>query len=141
VTNVVDMQVDTDSQITVTSPSGSGTVDVTVTGPGGTSAVVAEGLFTYGSSVGVVPVVTGLDPASGDEAGGDQVVISGSGFTGATDVGFGVTNVVDMQVDTDSQITVTSPSGSGTVDVTVTGPGGTSAVVAEDQFTYDPSAD
>jgi hypothetical protein len=31
----------------VTSPPGSGTVDVTVTGPGGTSAKSSADLFTY----------------------------------------------------------------------------------------------
>jgi hypothetical protein len=33
-------------------------------------------------------------------------------------------------------VTAVSPAGTGTVDVTVTTPGGTSAVVAADQFTY-----
>jgi hypothetical protein len=35
-----------------------------------------------------------------------------------------------------TSITVTSPAGSGTVDVTVTGPGGKSATSSADQFTY-----
>ena len=41
-----------------------------------------------------------------------------------------------------TQITATSPAGTaGTVDVTVTGPGGTSTTSSADQFTYDGGAD
>ena len=36
----------------------------------------------------------------------------------------------------DTTITADSPAGTGTVDVTVTTPGGTSATSAADQFTY-----
>lgn len=80
------------------------------------------------------PAVSSLNPASG--AGGDTVTVSGSGFTGATDVGFGQINVANMTVDSDSQITVTVPDGSGTVDVVVITPAGQSALSANDQFTY-----
>src|SRR5581483_9526491 len=82
------------------------------------------------------PIVTGIDPSSGDPAGGTSVVISGSGFSGATDVGFGDADAADMSVDSDSQITAVSPGGSGTVDVTVITPAGTSETSAADQFTY-----
>src|SRR5581483_9294508 len=82
------------------------------------------------------PIVTGIDPSSGDPAGGTSVVISGSGFSGATDVGFGAADAADMSVDSDSQITAVSPAGSGTVDVTVITPAGTSETSAADQFTY-----
>lgn len=51
--------------------------------------------------------------------------------------GFGVTNAAAMNLDSDTQITATSPAGAGTVDVTVTIPAGTSATSAADQFTYD----
>ncbi len=93
------------------------------------SAVQASGSVSANG-----PVVSGLNPASG--AGGDTVTVSGSGFTGATDVGFGQTNVADMTVDSDSQITVTVPGGSGTVDVVVITPSGQSAQSTNDQFTY-----
>src|SRR5439155_12523856 len=45
------------------------------------------------------PAVTGINPASGPEAGGTTVTIDGSGFTGATDVQFGGTAAVSMTVD------------------------------------------
>ncbi len=126
--------VDSDTQITTISPAGSGTVDVTVSTPSGTSATVAADKFTYISA----PTVSAISPASGPAAGGTKVIITGSGFTDATGVSFGSTaaSSSSVTVDSDTQITVVSPAGSGTVDVTVTTPNGTSATVAADQFTY-----
>ena len=80
------------------------------------------------------PVVSSLNPASGTS--GDTVTVNGSGFTGATDVGFGQINVASMTIDSDSQLTVTVPNGSGTVDVVVITPSGQSALSAADQFMY-----
>ncbi len=80
------------------------------------------------------PTISAINPTSGSV--GDTVVITGSGFTFATSVGFGSTSVSNMSVDSDTQITVTVPSGSGTVDVTVITLIGTSAPTAADQFTY-----
>ena len=130
--------VDSDTQITATSPAGTGTVDVLVTTPAGTSAVVAGDQFSYQAAA--APTVTGISPTSGSAAGGDTVTVAGTGFTGATAVGFGVTGASGVAVKSDTQITATSPAGTGTVDVTVTTPAGTSAVVAADQFTYAPPA-
>ncbi len=82
------------------------------------------------------PVVTGIAPASGSAAGGDTVAITGSGFTGAAGVGFGAASAPAVTVDSDTQITAISPAGTGTVDVTVTTPAGTSATSLASQFTY-----
>jgi hypothetical protein len=126
--------VDSDTQITATSPAGSsGTVDVTVTTAGGTSVTSSNDLFTYIP----FPVVSSVTPPSGSANGGTTVTITGSGFTGATSVSFGSTTTSNFRVDTDAQITVVSPAGSsGTVDVTVTTAGGTSATSSNDLFTY-----
>ena len=132
ITNAAAMTVDSDTQITATSPAGTGTVDVTVTTPAGTSLVSQADRFTYVAPAG--PQVTGVSPTSG--AGGDTVTITGSGFTGATDVGFDITSAAGMTVDSDTQITAISPAGTGTVDITVTTPAGTSPVSQADQFTY-----
>lgn len=81
------------------------------------------------------PRVTGVSPATGTKVGGTNVTITGSGFTDVTEVEFGnVQAVVTAQSDT--EITVTSPPGSGTVDVTVVTPGGASATSSADQFSY-----
>jgi hypothetical protein len=126
-------------QITATSPAGSGTVGVTVTTPGGTSTVTGSGQeFTYVPP----PAVTGVSPSAGPIAGATSVTITGTGFFGTTGVKFGSSSVPTNQftVDSDSQITATSPAGSsGTVHVTVTIPTyGTSSTSNADEFTYDP---
>jgi eukaryotic-like serine/threonine-protein kinase len=120
---------DSATQITVTSPAGSGTVDVTVTTPGGTAV---GGQFTYEVPP---PVIDVISPSSGPESGGTTVTISGSDLAGATGVSFGGV-AAKITADSGTQITVISPAGSGTVDVTVTTPGGTSAITAADRFTY-----
>ncbi|RYF79275.1 MAG: hypothetical protein EOO29_17730, partial [Comamonadaceae bacterium] len=128
--------VNSDTQITATSPAGTGTVHVTTTGSGATSATSANDQFTYLAA----PTVTAISPDAGPTGGGTSVVITGTGFTGTTGaagVKFGATNAAGYTVNSDTQITATSPAGSaGTVDVRVINPGGTSATSASDQYTY-----
>ena len=67
------------------------------------------------------------------------MTLTGTGFTGATQVDFGAklaTNVVVNAAGT--QITATSPAAAsgGIVNVTVTGPSGTSSTSSADQFDY-----
>jgi Hypothetical glycosyl hydrolase family 15/IPT/TIG domain len=83
-----------------------------------------------------VPVVSGVSPSAGPGAGGTSVTITGSGFSSATAVDFGAANPASFSVLSDTEIDATSPSGSGTVDVTVISPGGTSSTGLTDQFTY-----
>ena len=85
------------------------------------------------------PIVTSVSPTSGPLAGGTTVTITGSGFTGAMAVKFG-TNAASFLFVSATSITAMSPAGSGTVDITVTTPGGTSATGAADQFLYTVSA-
>jgi len=96
------------------------------------------GLLCAVSSPLRLPVVTGVDPASGSAGGGDTVTVTGSGFNGATGVSFGSAPVTDLAAASDTQLTATSPSAnaSGPVDVTVTTAAGTSAISAADQLTY-----
>uniref|UniRef100_UPI0025D7B112 IPT/TIG domain-containing protein n=1 Tax=Tardiphaga sp. TaxID=1926292 RepID=UPI0025D7B112 len=122
------------TQITATSPTGSGTVDVTVTTAGGTSATSVNDRFTYIAA----PTVTSVSPNSGPAAGGTTVTIVGTGFiVGASTVSFGGTPATGVTVNSTTSITATSPAGgTGTIDVTVTTAGGTSATSANDRFTY-----
>lgn len=93
------------------------------------------------------PAVTGVSPATGPASGGTEIVVTGSGFTGATAVRFagpaalGVGLGASLVVDSDGELTVTSPPGPGglTVDLEVVTPAGTSAPVASDRFTYAAS--
>jgi len=84
-----------------------------------------------------VSTVAGVSPASGPEAGGATINISGSNFSGATAVHFGVAAALNVTVNSASSITARSPGGTGTVDVTVTGAGGTSASSSADRYTYE----
>jgi len=82
------------------------------------------------------PVITSISPTSGSALGGNNVTITGTGFTGVTNVSFGSANGTAISISGDSQITVTSPPGSGTVDIGVTTSAGTSAPNQNDRFTY-----
>ena len=123
-----------DSSITATSPAGSGIVDVTVTTGVGASATGAADGFTYIAA----PTVTAIAPSSGPGRGGRVVTITGTNFSGATVVSFGGSSATFLNVASATRIVAGSPPGSGTVDVTVTAVGGTSATSPADQFTYIP---
>jgi hypothetical protein len=82
------------------------------------------------------PTVTNVNPSSGPPAGGTSVSITGTNFTGATAVKFGSTAAASFKVNSATSITAVSPAGTGTVDVTVTTPEGTSATSSADKFTY-----
>jgi hypothetical protein len=125
-----------DTQIAVTTPPGSGTVDVLVTTPAGTSTVNSAARFTYLTTPGPLPQVSGISRDSGPEGGGTPIVVAGSGFTGATTVAFGPSPAVTLNVDSDIQITATTPPGTGSVDILVTTPAGTSAPNPAARFTY-----
>ncbi|MGA2620819.1 MAG: C2 family cysteine protease, partial [Thermoguttaceae bacterium] len=121
-------------QLTAVSPKGAGTVDVTVTTANGTSAISPADQFTY------TPTVLAISPATGPAAGGTGVVITGLGLTGAQAVSFGPKAATGISVNSvTGQVTATSPTGAGTVDVQVTTPDGTSPTSAADQFTYQNS--
>jgi len=127
--NALEFEVDSATQITAVAPSGvaGATVDVTVTTAGGTSEKTYDSKYSYGA-----PTVTELDPAAGPAAGQNEVIITGTGFTGVTLVKFGTKNALEFEVDSATQITAVAPAGAAgtTVDVRVTTPGGTSAITA-----------
>ena len=134
-TPATNFQVDSDGQITATTPPGAdGTVSVTVTTKAGS---VTGGEFTY-VTTDATPTVTGINPTSGPASGGTSVTITGTGFNGASGVAFGSTPASNFTINSDTQIMATSPVGSlsGAVDVIVTTPNGTSATSNADQFTY-----
>ena len=86
--------------------------------------------------VNTSPIVTNVDPQFGLPAGGTSVTISGRNFTGATAVKFGSTDAASFEVNSENAITAIAPAGTGTVDVTVTTPEGTSTSSTADQFIY-----
>jgi hypothetical protein len=80
------------------------------------------------------PVVASVSPSQGPASGGTTVTVTGAGFTGATAVRFGTNTATSFTVNSSTQITAVSPSGTGTVNVTVT----TSQGISTQQvsFTY-----
>jgi len=105
-----------DTEITCKSPAGTGTVAISVTV--GTKSASNADAFVYGT----LPVtVTTVDPASGPIAGGTSVTITGTNFASGATVKFGTASATGVTVNSDTQITCTSPAvAAGAVDVTVT---------------------
>jgi len=112
-------------------------VPVTVVGLRKAASVSAGGfhMLAYGEPI---PEVTGVIPNLGPLTGGTSVAISGADLTGATAVKFGATEATSFTVNSATSITAVAPAGSGTVDVTVTTPDGTSPSHTSDRFTYVP---
>jgi subtilisin family serine protease len=128
--------VNSPSSITATAPAGSGTVDVRVIAPGGASAPVPGDRYTYVPPPPPPPAVTGVSPSSGPQAGGTSVTIAGSNLGGTSAVEFGSNSAASFTVSSSTSITATAPPGSGTVDVIVTTPAGSSPAAQADHFTY-----
>jgi hypothetical protein len=85
------------------------------------------------------PVVASVSPASGSAAGGETVTITGDHLANASAVHFGP-NSAPIVSNTNTAIRVTAPAGSGTVDVTVSAPGGDSIPSDTARYTYPPAA-
>jgi hypothetical protein len=99
---------------------------------GGTAYVFTD----YG-----VPTVAGVAPVSGPLAGGNTVTINGSHFVaGLTTVDFGGVASPSVTVINSRQVQAVAPAAgsAGSVDVTVTAPGGTSKTSAKDLYAYGP---
>jgi hypothetical protein len=146
-------QIISDNLIAATSPAAAAasTVHVVVTNPTGPSAQTANDQFTYSASPPpppIAPYVNALNPNQGSTVGGDFMTIIGGHFTGATQVTFATAPPTPVGtchaglgpcflIMDDSHINVSNtPPGTGTVDVTVTGPNGTSATGNADLFTF-----
>ena len=85
------------------------------------------------------PTVAGVSPTAGPQAGGTTVTIAGSNMAEATAVRFGSSSATSFTVNSATSITAVSPAGTGTVDVTVTAPAGTSSTRSADRFSYVPA--
>lgn len=91
------------------------------------------------TSVVGAPAVSKVSPVKGPASGGTIVKIAGTGFASISSVRFGGESAA-FTVTSSSKITATAPPGAtGPVDVTVTNPGGTSALSAADRFKYTPT--
>jgi hypothetical protein len=120
----------------VTTATESGSYEVVVSDANGTST--GGPLYTYLAPL--QPKVNTVSPKTGPAAGGTSVTITGTDLTsGSTPaVNFGSTEASEVTVLSGKQIVAVSPPVllAGTVDITVTTAGGTSAAIAKDRFTY-----
>jgi hypothetical protein len=83
---------------------------------------------------GANPTITSISPTTGKVGG--SVVITGSGFTGTTDVAFNGVSATFV-IDADTQITATVPNGALMGKISVVAPGGT--VVSTATYKVQPN--
>jgi IPT/TIG domain-containing protein len=111
-------------------------VDVQVTTPSGMSPISQPAdVYTFTA----LPAVTTIkSPAVGPLAGQNTVTVNGSNLTSGTTVNFGSTPGTNVQIVSSKLLTVVAPAATtaGSVDITVTSPGGTSKKVAGDLYAY-----
>lgn len=120
--------------IEAVAPAGGGSVPVTVTTQTGTSGSGPADEFTYVPP----PSVSTISPSVGPEGGGTAVTVSGSSLAQATEVQFGGASAESYHVVSPETIEAVAPPGSGTVNVIVSTPYGTSGPVVGDEFAYVP---
>jgi alpha-tubulin suppressor-like RCC1 family protein len=112
-------------------------VPVAVSGLGGVVKIAGGG--SHSLSMGApTTTVTDVSPSSGPQQGGTSVSITGVNLGEATSVHFGANAAGAFTVNSPTSITAASPAGTGTVDITVTTPNGTSGTSVPDRFTYIP---
>ncbi len=107
----------------------------TITGTFLTATGTATMVWTNGP--GCTPVVKHVFPIGNPRAEIVRVLILGTCLIGATQVMFGSVAASSFTVNYGGNITASPPQQpAGTVDVTVTTPGGTSAITPADRYTY-----
>ena len=110
-----------DNKVTATAPAkAAGVSAVTVDTASATSNGAA---FTYVAA----PTLTGLSPTHGTIVGGNNVTLTGTGFTTATNVFFGAIPAA-FTILNDTSISAVAPLGFGAVLVIVKNPGGSTGV-------------
>ena len=118
---------------------GSYRLTATINLAGGTIISPASSSFTI--TAPPLPVINGVSPTSCLANGGTQITLSGTGFTGVTEVHFGTAVVTTPNVISDTSLTVAAPTNPvGTVDVKVRTPYWISETNANAKLTYTGAA-
>ncbi len=103
---------------------------------------IVDGTIDIGAfetqTLSTTPGIRQVDPNYGSTAGGTTVTVTGVnlGTVATAIVDFGSNNPATIVSDNGTQLVVVDPSGSGSVNVTVTTADGTSATSSADQFIY-----
>jgi hypothetical protein len=121
-------------------PSNAGTFDFTLQVTDSTSPTPLTAMMTYHLTVtsgAQSPAVTTVTPQAGPATGGTGLTITGTNFpTSGASVLVGGMPASDVVCPSTTSCTATTPAGSGSQDVTVVGPTGTSAPSVSDRFLY-----
>jgi hypothetical protein len=117
------------SVLVVTPESSAGLVNVVVEVDSATH--IKEDAFTYLEDLKLLSV----SPASGPQAGGTEVVLTGSGFSENTEVVFGVLPAVDVTMVSPTELQAVTPQGApGVVDIRLVD--GTRTAVLTESYEY-----
>jgi|GEM_PF-2807309 len=106
------------TRLTTTVPPGAVSGNILVTTPGGTTA----SRTTFSVSTSTKPTVASFSPDSG--GAGTQVTVTGKGFTGTTEVGFGTTPARTYEVRSDTELVAVVDTGTKTGPLSVTNDAG-----------------
>ncbi|HVB27013.1 MAG TPA: IPT/TIG domain-containing protein, partial [Mycobacteriales bacterium] len=94
-------------------------------------------IATFATGTAATPTVSGFTPASGPI--GTLVTITGTSFSGTSQVSFGTTAAASFHVTSATQITATVASGTSTGLITVTTPGGPGSSASDFTVTTPPA--
>jgi hypothetical protein len=135
--NGTGLNIVSDNQLIIISPPNpAGTMSISVINPAHTgSSTGSATVFRYDTPL---PRLTGISPSSGSSAGGTVVTLTGSGFTGTTNVSFGEKPGSGLKVIDDSRLTIISPASRlGSFPITITNGYGTgSSLGSSTSFRY-----
>ncbi|WP_161492852.1 putative Ig domain-containing protein [Pseudomonas putida] len=110
-------------------PTVAGHYDFYVSVYDGNSLLPGVARYTLDVGASSTPTLSGISPNNGSTAGGTSVTLTGTNLTGATAVTIGGTAATSVTVVNATTITATTPAhAAGTVNVTVTTPGGTATL-------------
>jgi hypothetical protein len=130
-TNASVFNVDSDTQISATVPSGTTSGPISVTNGDGTGSSAND--FTLFEP----PAFTAFGPSSGPI--GTEVTITGSNFSGLTDISFNGTTAPGFDLDSDTQVRATVPAGASTGKISLTNAAGTTVSTADFTVTTGPA--
>jgi len=128
-----DFKVVSEARITVTVPAAAASGRITVVTAGGTATSATD--FTV-LPLPALPVVGSFTPTQGQV--GQEVAVTGTGFTGATAVAFDGVPAVVLRVVDDTRILANVPTGAGTGLISVVTPAG--RAFSNGDFTVLPPA-
>ena len=106
--------------------------------PGDSITAIVDGSY-FSETAPLTPSITALSPTTGPLTGGTTVAITGTDFTGTTQVDFGSTPATRFQVNSATSITAVDPAhtvGQAAVSVTTWYQ---SPATPADEFTYTPA--